>query len=262
MPVELFQSIEIETLSFCNMRCGTCPVSLHPRQRQAMSTEVFRSVVDELAAVDYAGAFSPHFFNEPFADERLPELMDYAVRQLPRATFHIFTNTTLLDRRLLSRMPKAIRSYVVSIDNDIIRHSYERLMAELDTPERALFFPRSISDGKLYNRGGSAPAQPGLRKVARCRVPAHYCCVSANGDVPLCYNDYFGEHVLGNVNKTPLLEIWGSQHFQDLRRTIAEGRHAGLICARCTSNIAWDKHDELSPQKDQDTRTDSAGVTA
>lgn len=261
MTVELFQSIEIETLSFCNMRCGTCPVALHPRPRQAMSDATFRSVVDELAGIGYAGAFSPHFFNEPFADERLPELMAYAAKQLPRATFHIFTNTTLLNRRLLERMPASIRSYIVTIDNGQIRRSYERLMAELDDDQRALFFPRSIADGKLYNRGGSVAAQPGLRKVLRCRVPAHYCCISGNGDVPLCYNDYFGEHVLGNVNQTPLLEIWASQKFQDLRHAIAEGRHEGLLCARCTSNITWDKHDELGPEDDQDARQTSDGAT-
>jgi radical SAM protein with 4Fe4S-binding SPASM domain len=236
MQSVLFQNIEIETLSVCNLRCGTCPVSLHPRKPLALGEAAFRRVVDELASVDYAGTFSPHFYNEPFADSRLPELMRYAADRLPRAALLIFTNTTLLTRDLFEKMPAAIREYLVTVDEEAIRLSFERLMRELTPEQQRKFRARSIAQNGLFSRGGSVQL-PGLKRVKACSIPSQYCIINAAGDVLLCYNDYFCKSVLGNINDTPLLEIWNAPANVKLREEAAAGAFQGEPCAQCESNV-------------------------
>lgn len=240
MAEALFQSIEIETLSYCNLRCATCPVAVAPRERTVMPTETFRRLVDELAAVDYAGALSPHFYNEPFADGRLPELMAYAAMKLPRARLLVFTNATLLTRELFEAMPSAIAEYVVTTDDETIRAAFERLMAELDPAQRAKFRARSIAAGALFSRGGVV-SLPGLRPVRRCSLPSRYCAVNAAGDVVLCYNDYLGKGAQGNIHRASLLEVWNAPDNVARRAAVARGEFSGEPCSKCETNVSQEE---------------------
>jgi radical SAM protein with 4Fe4S-binding SPASM domain len=53
-----------------------------------------------------------------------------------------------------------------------------------------------------------------------------------NGEVVACCYDLTSMYVLGNVNETPLGEIWNNKKYVGLRRSIASGRFIPM-CDRC-----------------------------
>ena len=59
--------------------------------------------------------------------------------------------------------------------------------------------------------------------------------VHVNGDVTTCCLDERLENRLGNVNATPLAELWTGPTVERWRRAHAEGRFAesGPYCTRC-----------------------------
>jgi len=63
--------VSLETHTVCNQACYFCPVSLRPRPRHFMPTELFESIVGQLAAyrATLAGVFMLNY-NEPTVDPR------------------------------------------------------------------------------------------------------------------------------------------------------------------------------------------------
>jgi len=72
----------------------------------------------------------------------------------------------------------------------------------------------------------------------RCHIPWQQMVIDADGTVnPCCYWSAYGNlnPACGNLNETPLLEIWNGPVYQNLRRNMAKGDLAAAGCARCLS---------------------------
>lgn len=54
-----------------------------------------------------------------------------------------------------------------------------------------------------------------------------------DGTVRVCCNDYDGVTNLGNVNETPLAEIWRHKQIEDYRKSVAKGEYTGPLCTNC-----------------------------
>ena len=67
--------VSLETLTTCNQRCFFCPVSIDPRDDEAMPDELFDSIVNQLTKFrsTIEGVFLQSY-NEPTIDKRFPEL--------------------------------------------------------------------------------------------------------------------------------------------------------------------------------------------
>lgn len=66
--------LSLETCTVCNHRCPFCPVSVDPREREVMSTELFESIVDQTISVagrDFVVFLSN--YNEPTIDPLFEE---------------------------------------------------------------------------------------------------------------------------------------------------------------------------------------------
>ncbi|MEP6801246.1 MAG: radical SAM/SPASM domain-containing protein [Acidobacteriota bacterium] len=66
--------LSLETCTVCNHRCPFCPVSVDPREREVMSTDLFESIVDQAAAIggrDLVVFLSN--YNEPTVDPLFEE---------------------------------------------------------------------------------------------------------------------------------------------------------------------------------------------
>ncbi len=77
--------LSLETCTVCNHRCPFCPVSVDPREREVMSTELFESIVDQAAAI--GGSDLVVFlsnYNEPTVDPLFEDRCRYLfARKLP-----------------------------------------------------------------------------------------------------------------------------------------------------------------------------------
>lgn len=232
LEVPLFETIEVEISSGCNLRCVTCPNKDHSRPDVSLPTEVIWAIVAELKSLDFAGNFSPHFYNEPLLDPRLPEILEHVRHELPQVCTTLFTNFTLMTPEMYRRLAQSVDSFVVTVDEPSIRLKVERIRAQLTEVESSKLRVRSLEGAGLSNRAGAVDVgeAPG-RRLTQCNFPEHYLVVDAYGDVHLCCNDYFGKALFGNVRERSLLEIWRSPAFVAARAQAQAVRHH--LCQTC-----------------------------
>jgi hypothetical protein len=84
----LLKYVAIESNTNCNQSCYFCPVSIAPREKYLMPTELYRSIIGQVAA--YRSTIEAVFminYNEPTADPRFVELVEIIKSHgLPPAT--------------------------------------------------------------------------------------------------------------------------------------------------------------------------------
>lgn len=96
------QRIQIQTQTGCNGRCVFCPneqfIKAHlPTGR--MPKELFCSIIDQLATLN-PHRIMPYLQNEPLLDERLPELVEYIHKKMPKVTTLVVSNGTRLNNEM------------------------------------------------------------------------------------------------------------------------------------------------------------------
>ena len=219
--------VEVEVNSRCNRRCSYCPVSLQPipDAPRLMADRIFDRLVDELAALGFAGRLSYHFYNEPLIRKDLEQLVARADARLPAARQVLFTNGDLLTHeRYVALVSAGIDQFIVT------RHDESPIE---DRPRQTVLLP---SDLDLTNRGGVLFNIPSPLELP-CHAPSEMLIVTATGDVVLCYEDARRQHIMGNIMRSTVREIWESPRFQELRALLTAGGRAAAteICAQCNN---------------------------
>jgi GTP 3',8-cyclase len=222
-----FTVVEIEVNARCNRRCGYCPVSVLPTPSgdRFMNPDVFEHIVAELVRIAFRGNISYHLFNEPLLRRDLELLVSKVTAHLPGAFQLLFTNGDLLsDERYMSLRQAGIDHFLVT------KHDF------VPIPQRAQQTVQFPSDLVLVNRGGllGEVAEPLIRP---CFAPSDMLIITINGDVLLCCDDAKREHVMGNITRQSLDEIWLSPHFVHIRKLLRTGnrRDASKICRQCNN---------------------------
>ena len=77
--------------------------------------------------------------------------------------------------------------------------------------------------------------EPELSHPVPCPEVNDKLTVQWDGSVRVCCNDFDGQTNLGNVNDTPLHEIWRHKVIEDYRGRLAQGEYSGPLCGQC-----WD----------------------
>jgi MoaA/NifB/PqqE/SkfB family radical SAM enzyme len=98
--------VEIEVFSFCNRTCWFCPNSHIDRHSDniLMSSSLYRKILDDLRAVDYAGLISYSRYNEPLADPIIFDRIQQARSAVPEALLHFNTNGDFFNRQTLEKI--------------------------------------------------------------------------------------------------------------------------------------------------------------
>lgn len=238
----LFDHIEIETVNRCNGTCSFCPVNRNddPRPKAVMTQELFESIVDQLAALDYSGRFTTFSNNEPLLDDRIIEFNEYARRKLPNARMHLFTNGTLLT------LDKFIA--LTEVLDELIIDNYQQELKLIKPCARIAEYCEEHPELKkkvtivlrkpqeiLTSRGGTAPNRKMLLEYGedRCVLPFKQMIVRPDGKVSLCCNDAIGRYTLGDLSKEKLKDVWYGAAFQEVRRCLYEGRKKWGSCRYC-----------------------------
>ena len=241
--VQPFKYIEIETINRCNGECAFCPVNRNEKQREyhKMSEELFNSIIEQLAEIDYKGCLALFSNNEPFLDERIIQFARHARERVPHAFIHIITNGKLvtLDK---------FKEIIPYLDNLLI-DNYE---PDKGKPENVLQIEREvaqqgISDKYSYfeidknairtSRGGNSPNSKISHTIDHiCPLPYVQMVIRPDGKVSLCCNDALGENTLGDIREKPLMEIWSGDSYNKVRKAIKSGRHNLPTCRYCNYN--------------------------
>jgi 8-amino-3,8-dideoxy-alpha-D-manno-octulosonate transaminase len=232
---DMFNRLEVETQSACNRRCGYCPVAAAPRPPHRMPAELFHDILDQAAAMGFHGRFSPHFYGEPLLDERLPALLAEVRRRLPGALVVIYTNGDLLDPDTAQRLLAAgVKRFVVTFEAGE-SEAFRRTRRSLPAHRFRLRFhvqrsPRDFPEA--YNRAGTVRIEATPRTA--CYASASTLVVDAWGRVRLCFNDYAGSLVWGDLATDRLAEVWRRPAYARTRRELLQGVFRHRACQRCT----------------------------
>lgn len=232
--------ILLETVTACTRRCSFCSWG-QPRPiadaGERMPMELIESICQQLSS-DYDGRVSPFLTNEPLLDVRLPEIVQLIRSLCPRATITIATNGDLLTHKLALKLFECgLTGIGVSV--------YEELKQDWLLDKHGLpitLLNRRNPSSFVENRGGNIPGhQP---KNSPCYRPSSMLPVKANGDVILCCGDLYGDVVMGNLQETPLLDIWLGQKFTDYRERLLKERSGLFPCENCShrgtaSPVSW-----------------------
>lgn len=243
----LFEHIEIETVNRCNGTCDFCPVSAtHDiREKKIMEESVFKSIIDQLADLDYSGRLATFSNNEPFLDKRIIEFNKYARQKLKKARLHLFTNGSLLTvNKFMEILPfldeLIIDNYNQELQmNDRPREIYEYCKCHPELRKKVTIVMRKEKE-ILTTRGGDAPNRTQLKSYGdvKCVLPYLQMVIRPDGKVSLCCNDPYGKETLGDVTKQSLCDIWFGKEFNEVRRRLWNGRAGMEHCRYCdTFNV-------------------------
>ena len=100
--MQAFHDIHLETIQGCNRKCAFCPNKDIASTGALMSRELFDQIIGQLVEMDFRGYVRPYLMNEPFLDERMPEMMRYIREKLPKALCVVNTMRTRLKPNMMS----------------------------------------------------------------------------------------------------------------------------------------------------------------
>ena len=225
-------SINFETISMCNRSCEFC--FNHPRFEKRlqgeMPAELWEKVMNELAEVKFCGRISPHFYNEPLLDKRLPDLIAYTRKVMPYCWIQINSNGDYLNEELLLNLYKKGVNYlfVTNYDNDD-----KAILNDLTAKYPALIGVVKNSDMWRTDRGGEIFKKEKHENIP-CLRPASQLVVNWQGEVLLCCMDFYAQYSFGNLRKTDLFLIWNKREFREIREKLKLTRQQGYpICLNC-----------------------------
>ncbi len=251
-------SVNIEVTNTCNLRCSFCPVNNGMQRPKAfMAFELFRKIIDENPHLDF---ILPFQWGEPLLHPDIFRMIEYANRHDVRTM--ITTNGTMFtDEKIERILASGLTRITFSIDGDA--ESHERVrgfpLAELERGLLALRARRDETGSALridasmvidaeteshfdhyveqwsgiVDRLQAIPRFEAQPRRAPCREPWRgSVVVLANGDVTVCCADYEGEAVFGNVQETPLRELWNGSVMREFRRRHVAGDFPEL-CQNC-----------------------------
>ncbi len=236
---EIFSRIEIETNTNCNRACRICPNSNSPRPLGLMSLDTYNLLLNQLSEIKYKGQLAPCFYNEPFLDDRLPELMRLARKKLPKAHLTIYTNGSLLTSSDLDILfDLGLDGMVISqYEENLPKDNVDHIMANLPEILRSKIRYRVVTNDQfLTNRGGLVKVRRAIKKRV-CFQASTDATVDYKGNVLLCCNDYNCEHVFGNIEDKHIREIWNQPDYMKLRRDLRKGNFTLDICKTCAGGL-------------------------
>ena len=238
VPVPSLTSVSIETNSACNRKCQYCPNARHVRPPGKLSDDLFFKIVKDLKNMDFCGDLGFSFFNEPLLDKRLPELMDYAKKSIPRLRLYLNTNGDYLTLELWMQMRKAGLEYAnITLYDADASGKVKEILKSLPEKERDAINAHTLDLEALCNRAGSVtlPEAKELPLNRYCSRPFYQLCLDYQGKAVLCCNDYFGDVEIGDIRRSSVDEIWKRKVFAHYRKKLLGDCRTGLkVCDTCT----------------------------
>lgn len=243
--------IAIENTTECNRRCPYCPHFWSPRESHVMELSLYRKIIDDLAEIHYEGTvlFAP--WDEPLLDPRLPSLVEYAKRRLPRCSIVILTNGDLLTLELFRDLRRAGVAecdvsdhfkiadghYVINKPAEAIR-TYRKVGKE--DRKRIHFhdlnYKRIRGLDSFQNRSGAVPLDNCIstqQACGTCNLPEMILTIAHDGRVVLCARQWEETPVFGNAGSERVYDIWRKVEFSNARRKLRHGVFELDICRRC-----------------------------
>lgn len=258
--------LNLETTTRCNGRCVYCVRDLITPED--MPWETYTRCID---AFPEAEEVWPHGIGEALMYPRIVDAIAYATNAGMKTI--LYTNCSLLTEEMSKGLINAgLTNMVFSVDAaDADTFSKLRPGLDWDTVMRnaANFIVMGRGRVHITNRATIAPENQdqrdeiisfwkamGVDKVrlpkevfmpaldfsplwsserdrVECKAPHSHFIVRANGDAVPCCRDYWAHYKMGNVNEQEPREIWKSDKWERLRKSLLDGQNYPRLCDMC-----------------------------
>ncbi len=228
----IFNQINIELGRRCNRKCSYCPKSKFPEKNdeRKMSFKIFKKIVRELENINYSEKVCFSGYYEPLLDDDIVRHVRYVRKKLKKAKIIIYTNGDMLTEKLYKRLKENDVLLAVSLHGENVNKKYQKIKKM--TGGKNTVIKKKITERILSTRGGLLEVENKEVKTS-CIFPSLQLTVDVDGNVILCFDDYFSENKFGNVKEKNLLKIWRDESFKNVKKDLLSGKPEREICKHC-----------------------------
>lgn len=242
--INLWETIDFETISTCNRVCPTCLRNSYPDREKVesfftpnyMPVELIKEALDQCVDAGFRGSVILNHYNEPLQDERLPEIIRM-VRAYPQwKTVWFHSNGDLLTEE-----------FAKEVDGTLDRIVFTLYMDEPVKSKRAEWirslFPNTYLDINTYSEhitthfSPREELQPMIERHKNnpCTEVERRIALNHKGSYLVCCDDMIGHFGFGKFPDTSLVDYWyGEKHVQMIRDLRGYGgRLKYAYCAIC-----------------------------
>ncbi len=229
-------AVAIEINSGCNRKCEWCPNSIASRpQNKLLEDTLFYNIIDQLVAMKFHGQITFNLFNEPLLDTRLATFIAYTRKHLPSSVIYLNTNGDILTLEMWTHLREQGMDYAkISQYDGQFNNNIRTVMERLDKNERKHFRAYIFKPSQINNRAGLIATTSKLPLKKFCSRPFYQLCITYEGKVVLCCNDYYGQVQIGDIRTNRIKDIWRNDIFVRYRKTLRKGNRGNLaLCKTC-----------------------------
>lgn len=263
----------VEVHNFCNRACSFCPNSFLDRRRQLIKMEpsLYSTMLRQLADAGFTGTLMYGRYHEPLADPIIIDRIAEARAVLPSTRLLINTNGDYLSvdymKRLLDAGLSELRIMVylpekTSYSDAAALAAIERFSRRLglgiapasslaDTAYVYSVYSPAEAAGKASihcenygkagygaDRGGSVQDRAFQLRDVPCHAPHFEINIDYDGSMMPCCNlqsevAAHKDFVLGNLNKTDLLDLFFSTKSEDFKARTGDVSSLPPVCRTC-----------------------------
>lgn len=144
--------VQIQTQTRCNSRCLMCPYcnTFKKVSHGKMNVKLYKKIIDECSSYN-VDQFKPFLMNEPLIDSRLPNLIKYARKKLPKTVIGFSTNGQLLTEKMADEIIDSGINEVWFNFNGNNKKTYEQIMKGLSYDKvvsNILYFKKKLIKSK------------------------------------------------------------------------------------------------------------------
>ena len=232
----MIQSIQIQTIDYCNRSCKWCPQKDEIRKTNGlMNEEMFYDILDQAKNIPTLKTFKPFAMNEPFCDERMFRFLQDSLDGLSGVRIAIDSNGDFLRKpENVDKLNELLKDRDFKILINMYDESSMRELRKIKLIDGNYHFSKKAFHGKLFwNRAGNLggyKTRPQNR--TNCFIQ-NTATINYLGQIVHCCCDYKFESILGHVDDG-ILGVYNSEPWVTYRRLFDEKNQEEIpLCKRC-----------------------------
>jgi len=234
---DLFKHVLIQTNYKCTRKCPFCHFGhKNPPKNIEMNKDLFYDIINQLADLNYKGRLGLFEMNEPLTDPRFTEFLVFARKKLPSAWIFISSNGDLLNHRKAIELFNIGLNFIFlsSYDNKAYNKNLKMLEMLSAINRKKINHINRTYQTKWTSRGGNIEQFKTETVYKPCDLVYRVLYIKPSGKVLSCYNDFFDQNEMGDLNYLSVKDVWFGTQFKQLRQELIKGnRNYSKLCNQC-----------------------------
>ena len=249
----VFKYLELETISTCNRKCPTCLRESYPNKEKQihkdrfpntstigqgvkMTDELFYDIIEQSLQMGFTGTINLQHYNEPLLDDRLVDFAKHikSKKQIVGPLL-LCSNFDLLTEEIAKNMDGVFDIIQVALYMTREKQRKREMWIDSLFDKTKIVYTNGIHVPFHYNNILNQFELVRKHSMNTCWSYNAHLYIAYDGTVLQCCEDYAGHFGLGNVNETPINEIWNGEKYKKLVNdlSVKGGRWKYDYCSKC-----------------------------